>query len=119
MVARQASDSNRETSRTDDGVFERLAEELDRSRLREGPDMRSHICATLDALEPALAAHCREASEGAALTARLQHGGIESLIKDMRIIASDPVRYPAGHLASLSFLLSKALREHLDASGRT
>ncbi|MBI5597290.1 MAG: hypothetical protein HY928_14445 [Elusimicrobia bacterium] len=119
--------SIRETLRTDRCVFDRLAGELDRARLREGPDMRSHVCAALDVLEPALAAHClvedgalsasrgrkHAASKSAMLTAELQRDGIHSLIKDMRIIASDPARYRAGHLASLSFLLSKALREHL------
>lgn len=127
MVASQASVSIRETLRADHGVFDRLAEELDRARLREGADMRSHVCAALDVLEPALAAHClveggalsasrgrkRAVSKRAVMTAELQRDGIHSLIKDMRIIASDPARYRPGHLASLSFLLSKALREHL------
>lgn len=127
MAASQTSVSMRETLKTDHCVFERLSEELDRARLREAPGMRAHICATLDVLEPALDAHCKvegtvlsasrkqrgEASKRAILTAELQRDGIYSLIKDIRIIASDPERYRADHLASLSFLLSKALREHL------
>ena len=122
----QAAPSIREVLKTDHGVFDRLAEELDRARLREAHLMRRHICSVLDVLEPALDIHKEiegtalsaggkpgtASSDRAVLTAELQRDGIRSLVKDIRIIASDPERYRLEHLASLSFLLSKALREH-------
>lgn len=118
--------SARETLDKDHRVFERLADALDRSRLRPPGEMRALVAAALDVFEPALQAHeALEKSLTGAMTGRgpglteglrisaLQHDSIASLIKDLRIILSEPGRYRAEHLASLTFLLSRNLREHL------
>ncbi|TPW22098.1 MAG: hypothetical protein FD126_42 [Elusimicrobia bacterium] len=116
----------RETLDKDHRIFERLADVLDRSRMRPPAEMRDLVAATLDVLVPALKAH--EALETAlmgAVTVRspglaeslrvaaLQHDSLSSLLKDLRIILSEPGRYRVEHLASLTFLLSRNLREHL------
>lgn len=116
----------RETLDKDHRVFERLADVLDRSRMRPPAEMRELVAATLDVLVPALKAH--EALENALMgsvagrspglteglrVAALQHDSISSLLKDLRIILSEPGRYRAEHMASLTFLLSRNLREHL------
>lgn len=118
--------STRETLDKDHRVFERLADALDRSRLRPPGEMRELVAATLGVLEPALKSH--EALELALLdrvsvrrpglteglrVASLQHDAIASLLKDLRIILAEPARYRAEHMASLIFLLARNLREHL------
>lgn len=116
-----------ETLEKDQRVFERLADEFDRARLRDSVDMRRQVLAALDVVEPALAAH--RALEAAAVEGRtakrppqwrqavaaaeLQRDLISGLAKDTRILASDPARYRLEHLAALSFKLSSALRAHL------
>lgn len=116
----------RETLDKDHRVFERLADTLDRSRARLPVEMRELVSSALEVLEPALKTHERleEAvmaalkgsrpglSEGLRIAA-LQHDAIASLLKDLRIILSEPGRYRADHLASLTFLLARNLREHL------
>lgn len=114
----------RETLDKDHRVFERLADVLDRSRLRPPAEMRGMVAAALDVLEPALQAHERletallaaagrpGLAEGLRVAA-LQHDALGSLFKDLRIILSEPGRYRAEHLASLTFLLARNLREHL------
>lgn len=116
----------RETLSKEHRVFERLADALDRSRLRPPAEMRELAVGVLDVLEPALRAHedleraalarrplAAEAWMRAVRTAELQHDGIAGLVKDIRIILADPPRYRAEHLASLAFLLAKAVREHV------
>ncbi|TBR23502.1 hemerythrin domain-containing protein [bacterium] len=122
----EAAHSTRETLDKDHRVFERLADALDRSRLRPPAEMRELVAATLGVLEPALKSH--EALETALMgdvkirrpglteglrVASLQHDAIASLLKDLRIILSEPGRYRAEHMASLTFLLARNLREHL------
>ncbi|MDE2293350.1 MAG: hemerythrin domain-containing protein [Elusimicrobia bacterium] len=123
----QANRSVRETLMSDHRVFERLADAVDRSRLRSPGEMRELLAATLDVLVSALEAHegleetvlsdvpgpRSKEWEKARRTAELQHDGIASLIKDMRIIVSDPSRYRSEHLSSLALLLAKDLREHV------
>lgn len=115
----------RETLDKDHRVFERLADVLDRSRLRPPAEMRELVAAALEVLEPALKAHeGLESALAASLggnhglaegmrVAALQHDAIASLLKDLRILLSEPGRYRAEHLASLTFLLARNLREHL------
>ncbi|MBI3297169.1 MAG: hypothetical protein HYZ75_03330 [Elusimicrobia bacterium] len=107
-------------------VFERLADEFDRSRLRESTDMRRQVLAALDVVEPALAAQrCIQAAVWSQRAARppewrqaqaaadLQRDQISSLVKDMRVLASGGARYRPEHVGALAFMLAKALREHL------
>ena len=88
--------------------------------------MRGLGSVTREVLEGGLKAHERlESALMAALTlgnpgladglrvAALQHDALGSLVKDLRIILSEPGRYRADHLASLTFLLARNLREHL------
>lgn len=117
--------TTRETLDKDHRVFERLADALDRSRLRPPAEMRELVASALEVLEPALKAHeGLEQSLAAAMAgkpglteglrvAALQHDSIASLLKDLRILLSEPGRYRAEHLASLTFLLARNLREHL------
>lgn len=116
----------RETLDKSQRVFERLADVLDRSRLRPPGEMRGLVAETLEVLESALKSHVTletalsttltsgrpGLSEGLRVTA-LQHDAIASLIKDLRIIVAEPGGYRAEHLATLTFLLSRNLREHL------
>lgn len=120
----EAAHTTRETLDKDHRVFERLADALDRSRLRPAAEMRSLVASALEVLEPALKAH--EGLETALLgalkgprlaeglrVAALQHDSLASLVKDLRILLSEPGRYRAEHMASLTFLLARGLREHL------
>lgn len=116
--------TTRETLDKDHRVFERLADVLDRSRLRPPAEMRELVGAALEVLEPALKAHealesallasmpGRSLAEGRRVSA-LQHDAISSLLKDLRILLSEPGRYRAEHLTSLTFLLSRNMREHM------
>lgn len=117
--------TTRETLDKAHRVFERLADALDRCRLRPPGEMRELVASTLEVLEPALKAHeGLETALGSSLrvdgalteglrVAALQHDALASLLKDLRILLSEPGRYRAEHLASLTFLLARNLREHL------
>lgn len=116
----------RETLDKSQRVFERLADVLDRSRLRPPAEMRELVAEALGVLESALKSHVelKTALSGALTAGRpglaeglrvtaLQHDAITSLLKDLRIIVAEPGGYRAEHLATLTFLLSRNLREHL------
>lgn len=117
--------TTRETLDKDHRIFERLADALDRSRARPPAEMRELVAEAIEILDSALTVHERletvllgsdagrsGLAEGRRI-ATLQHDAIASLLKDLHIILSEPGRYRAEHLASLTFLLSKNLREHL------